>query len=81
MNRQYSYNNFDYKYMHKSQLLPLLYIFLCGWVIDPKTRKPKRVNIGSRIDSNKNIKNIIKSVINIHEIIKMQKSKIINECH
>ena len=34
MNRQYSYNNFDYKYMHKGHLLLLLYIFLCGWVID-----------------------------------------------
>ena len=47
MNRQYSYNNFDYKYMHKGQLLLLFYIFLCGWVIDilqrPKTRKPERV--------------------------------------
>ena len=30
MNRQFSYNNFDSKYMHKSQLLLLIYLFLCG---------------------------------------------------
>ena len=44
MNRQYSYNNFDYKYMHKGQLLLLLYIFVCGWVIDILHRPPKPVN-------------------------------------
>ena len=47
MNMQFSYNNFDCKYMHKSQLLLLIYLFLCGWLIDifkdPKTRKPERV--------------------------------------
>ena len=34
MNKQFSYNNFDCKYMHKTQLLLLLYLFLCGWLID-----------------------------------------------
>ena len=49
MNRQFSYNNFDCKYMHKTQLLLLLYLFLCGWLIDifqrHQTCKPERVNI------------------------------------
>ena len=40
MNRQFSYNNFDCKYMQKNQLLLLLYLFLCGWLIDIFQRPP-----------------------------------------
>ena len=41
---QFSYNNFDCKYMHKTQLLLLLYTYFCvdGLLTvfkDPKTRK------------------------------------------
>ena len=47
MNRQFSYNNFDCKYMHKSQLLLLIYLFCVDGLLtffkDPKTRKPERV--------------------------------------
>ena len=41
MNRQYSYNNFDYKYMHKGQLL-FCYTYFCvdGLLTFPK---PERV--------------------------------------
>ena len=49
MNRQYSYNNLDYEYMHRGQLL-LFYTYFCvdgllTFFKDPKTRKPERVNL------------------------------------
>ena len=50
MNMQYSYNNFDYKYMHKGQLPYFFcYTYFCvdgllTFFKDPKTRLPERGN-------------------------------------
>ena len=42
--------------MHKSQLLLLIYLFLCVWLIDifqrPQTRKPERVNMEHNLYDN-----------------------------
>ena len=48
------YNNFDGKYMHKSKLLLLLYLFLCmGYQHFSKTPKPVKVKLQGKANSTK----------------------------